>query len=58
MFYRSYTEGLKTEGTLLLESFEKPKREELGMAGACCVRVRACAGVCVCAHTQCKRTHA
>ena len=33
MFYRSYNEGLKSEGGQLLEAFEKPKREELGLAG-------------------------
>ncbi|KAJ1480581.1 DNA-directed RNA polymerase II subunit RPB2 [Baffinella frigidus] len=32
MFYRSYVDEAKTEGSLCLEAFEKPMREELGSA--------------------------
>ena len=34
IYHRSYVDGLKTEGTMLMETFEKPRREELGIAGA------------------------
>jgi len=34
MFYRSYLDEAKTEGSLCMETFEKPSKEELGPSGA------------------------